>query len=208
MRISSQSFEHGQRLAAEFAAGQTTADGAGFAPNRNPHLAWHDVPPGTRSFALLCIDPDVPTVAEMVGKPGVEIPVDQPRCDFYHWVMADIPADVRAIAAGACSDGVVPHGKREPDGPADSRQGLNDYTGWFAGDEAMAGDWRGYDGPFPPPNDLRLHRYFFRVFALDVERLELPERFNSADVLRAMHGHVLAEAATYGTYSLHPRVEG
>jgi Raf kinase inhibitor-like YbhB/YbcL family protein len=184
-----------------------TADGVGFGPNRNPHLAWDDVPAGTRSFALLCIDPDVPTVPEMVGKPGVEIPVDQPRCDFTHWAMADIPADVRAIAAGSASDGVVPHGKPEPKGPPGSRQGLNDYTGWFAGDDGMKGDWRGYDGPFPPPNDLRLHRYFFRLFALDVERLELPERFTAGDVLRAMQGHVLAEATRYATYSLNPAVK-
>lgn len=208
MRITSESFEHGQRLSAEYAAGQRTVEGVGFAANRNPQLRWNDVPAGTKSFALLVIDPDVPTVAEMVGKDGVEIPVDQPRTEFFHWAVVDIPAEVREIAAGACSDGVVPHGKATPNGPAGSRQGLNSYTGWFAGDASMAGDWRGYDGPFPPPNDLRLHRYFFRVFALDVERLDLPERFEGPDVLRAMHGHVLAEAATYGTYSLHPGVTG
>ena len=208
MRIHSDSFDHGQRLPAEFAAGQVNPDGSvGFAPNRNPQLAWDEVPAGTRSFALLCIDPDVPTVAEMVGKPGVEIPVAQPRCDFIHWAMADIPADVRDIAAGSCSDGVVPHGKPAPAGPAGARQGLNDYTGWFAGDPAMAGQWRGYDGAFPPSNDLRLHRYFFRVFALDVARLDLPEVFTAADVFRAMHGHVLAEATTYATYSLNPAVK-
>ena len=66
----------------------------------------------------------------------------------------------------------------------------------------MRGDWFGYDGPYPPPNDARTHRYFFRVFALDVATLEVPERFTAADVFAAMHGHVLAEAATYGTYSL------
>jgi phosphatidylethanolamine-binding protein (PEBP) family uncharacterized protein len=68
MRIESQSFEHGQRLPAEYAAGQRSADGVGFAPNRNPHLVWSDVPAGTRSFALLCIDPDVPTVAGMSAR--------------------------------------------------------------------------------------------------------------------------------------------
>lgn len=208
MRIHSDSFEHRQRLPVEFAAGQATADGFGFARNRNPHLAWDEVPDGTRSFALLCIDPDVPTVPEMVGKEGVLIPSDQPRCDFVHWAMADIAADVREIAAGSCSDGVVAHGKRSPAGPAGSRQGLNDYTGWFAGDPSMSGDWQGYDGPFPPPNDLRLHRYFFRLFALDVDRLPLPDRFTAADVFAAMHAHVLDEAAIYGTYSLNPSVEG
>lgn len=208
MRIRSDSFQHRERLPAEFAAGQASADGSfGFAPNRNPHLAWDDVPAGTRSFALLCIDPDVPTVAVMVGKPGVEIPVAQPRGDFSHWALVDIPADVRAIAAGSCSDGVVPHGKSDPAGPAGSRQGLNSYTGWFADDPDMRGDWFGYDGPFPPPNDLRLHRYFFRVFALDVATLALPDRFGADDVQRAMHGHVLAETAIHATYSLNPNVK-
>jgi Raf kinase inhibitor-like YbhB/YbcL family protein len=207
MRLSSDSFQHRQRLPEAFAAGVRTADGAGFGPNRNPHLRWDDVPSGTQSFVLLLIDPDVPTVPEMVGKAGVEIPVEQPRCDFTHWAMADIPADVREIAAGSCSDGVVAHGKQQPAGPAGSRQGLNDYTGWFAGEASMRGDWYGYDGPFPPPNDLRLHRYFFRLFALDVATLDLPERFTSADVLRAMHGHVLGEATLYATYSLNPQVK-
>ncbi len=204
MRIYSNSFQRHQSLPVEFAAGQPTADGFGFAPNRNPHLAWEDAPVGTRSFALLCVDPDVPTVAEMVGKEGVLIPVEQPRTEFIHWVMVDIPATVHDIAAGACSDGMVAHGKQVPDGPDGARQGLNDYTGWFANDPDMAGDWYGYDGPFPPPNDLRMHRYFFRVFALDLERLPLPDRFTASDALAAMHGHVLAEAATYATYSLHP----
>ena len=203
MKIRSDSFEHRHRIPVEFAAGQATVDGYGFAPNRNPHLAWDEVPAGTRSFALLCIDPDVPT--DPTAQP---IPVEQPRTDFTHWAMVDIPADVRAIAAGSCSDGVVPRGKSAPKGPPGSRQGLNDYTGWFANDADMGGDWRGYDGPFPPPHDLRLHRYFFRVFALDVARLDVPERFTAADVLRAMQGHVLDEASIHATYSLNPAVEG
>ena len=64
MRIWSRSFEPGQAIPAEFAMGQPD----GFAGNRNPHLAWDDVPAGARSFALLCIDPDAPTVAETVGR--------------------------------------------------------------------------------------------------------------------------------------------
>ena len=61
MKIRSDSFAHRHRIPAEFAAGQPDGDGYGFAANRNPHLAWDDAPGGTRSFALLCIDPDVPT---------------------------------------------------------------------------------------------------------------------------------------------------
>jgi Raf kinase inhibitor-like YbhB/YbcL family protein len=202
MRIRSDSFEHRQPIPAEFAMGAP----GGFGGNRNPHLAWDGAPDGTRSFALLCIDTDAPTDPSLAGKDGVEIPVEHPRGDFVHWAMADIPADVREIAAGSCSDGVTKGGKRDPSGPAGARQGLNDYTGWFAGDDGgMRGEYFGYDGPYPPPNDLRVHRYFFRLFALDVERLELPEKFTAADVFRAMHGHVLAEAAVHGTYALHPQ---
>jgi len=118
--------------------------------------------------------------------------------------MADIPADLREIAEGSCSDGFTAKGKPQPAGPAGARQGLNDFTGWFAGNPDMAGQYLGYDGPYPPFNDARVHRYFFRLFALDVATLELPTPFTAADVHKAMHGHVLAEAALHGTYTLNP----
>ncbi|TWR33406.1 YbhB/YbcL family Raf kinase inhibitor-like protein, partial [Xanthomonas vasicola] len=146
MRLTSTSIDNGKPIAVEFAAG--TPDG--FAPNRNPHLAWSEVPVGTQSFALLCLDPDVPTVPDTVGRDDLQIPVEQPRTDFVHWAMADLPADVHEIAAGSCSDGFVVKGKQQPPGPAGARQGLNSYTQWFAGNADMAGDYRGYDGPYPP----------------------------------------------------------
>ena len=198
MRIWSDSFKPREPIPAEFAMGQAE----GFARNRNPHLAWEDVPAGTRSFALLCIDTDAPTVPETVGRTDREIPVEQPRAEFVHWTMVDLPADLRVIAAGSCSDGITAHGKQTPQGPSGARQGLNGYTGWFAGDAAMGGDYFGYDGPYPPPHDARVHRYFFRVFALDVATLDLPAAVTAGDVFRAMHGHVLGEAAEYGTYTL------
>lgn len=200
MKLHSESFDNGAPLPAEFAAGVAS----GFSSNRNPHLRWDEVPEGTASFALLCIDPDVPTVAEMVGREDVTIPRDQPRTEFVHWVMVDIPAGVREIAAGSCSDGFSVHGKANPAGPAGARQGINDYTGWFAGNPDMAGTYFGYDGAYPPFNDERVHRYFFRVFALDVARLPVEGEFTAGQVLAAMQGHVLGEAAIHGTYTLNP----
>ena len=197
MKIRSDSFEHRGRIPAEFAMGAP----GGFGGNRNPHLAWEDVPEGARSFALLCIDTDAPTDGALVADSDTPIPVAHPRGDFVHWVVADIPADVREIAAGSCSDGVSKGGKGLGH-DAGGRRGLNDYTGWFAGDAGMGGDYFGYDGPYPPPHDLREHRYFFRLFALDVDALDVAGAFTAGEVLRAMHGHVLAEASTYGTYSL------
>lgn len=202
MHLTTDSFQNGQPIPGEFAMGVPT----GFGGNRNPQLAWDAVPAGTRSFALLCIDPDVPTVGELVGRQDVEVPLDQPRTEFVHWAMVDIAADIRSIAAGSCSDGITAKGKASPAGPAGARQGLNSYTQWFAGDAQMGGDYFGYDGPYPPFNDQRTHRYFFRLFALDVDTLDVPARFDAADVLRAVQGHVLAEASLWGTYTLNPKL--
>jgi Raf kinase inhibitor-like YbhB/YbcL family protein len=204
MHIASDSFSGGGWIPPPYALG--AADG--FGGNRNPQLHWDEVPDGVRSFALLCIDTDAPTDAASVARADVAIPVEQPRTEFVHWVMVDIPPQLRAIAAGSCSDGVTARGKAQPPGPDGARQGLNDYTGWFAGDADMAGRYRGYDGPYPPPHDLRVHRYFFRLFALDVARLAVDGDFTAADVWRAIHGHVLAEAAVWGRYTLNPAVTG
>ena len=206
MQLRSDSFDDGARIPAEFAFGRSgDADTPiALSANRSPHLAWSGVPEGTQSFVLACIDEDVPTDGSLVNRKDAVVPADQPRTEFVHWIMADLPADLRELAAGSCGEGVVARGKRQPPGPAGSRQGLNDYTGWFADDPDMAGDYLGYDGPCPPFNDQRLHRYFFRLFALDVAQLALPERFTARDVFRTMHGHVLAEAALHGTYTTNP----
>lgn len=204
MRIHSDSFADGAPIPEEYAGGNAS----GFAPDRNPQLAWEQVPEGTRAFALLCVDPDVPTVPETTNRDDMEVPVDQPRTDFFHWVMVDIPADVRTLAAGSCSEGFVVGGKRAPAGPAGSRQGLNDYTGYFAGNADLAGEYFGYDGPYPPYNDLRLHHYHFRLYALDVETLPLAAGFTGKDVQAAIQGHVLAQAEWTGTYTLNAKVQG
>lgn len=204
MQIRSHSFPPRGPIPAEFAMGAPD----GFGGNRNPHLAWDGAPEGTRSFALLCIDPDAPTDPSLAGKEGVEIPVEHPRGDFVHWAMADIPAEVREIAAGSCSDGVARGGKRQPPGPAGARQGLNDYTGWFTGDEAMEGEYFGYDGPCPPWNDSIPHHYHFRLYATDLERCPVDGPFTGKDVERAIEGHVIAETEVTGIYTLNPRLRG
>ncbi|AHV91849.1 phosphatidylethanolamine-binding family protein [Bordetella holmesii ATCC 51541] len=88
--------------------------------------------------------------------------------------------------------------------PHEARQGLNDYTGWFAADRDMSGDYFGYDGPCPPWNDAIVHRYVFTLYALDVAKLNVHGKFTGADALKAMQGHVLAQAAVTGTYTLNP----
>jgi len=152
------------------------------------------------------VDTDVPTRPDDVNKAGRVVPAGLPRTDFHHWVMVDIPPTVQEIGAGACSDGIVARGKRTPAGPAGARQGLNDYTSWFAGDADMGGEYFGYDGPCPPWNDELLHHYHFVLYATDLDRCPVDGAFTAAEVRAAIAGHVLAEAKLTGTYSLNPAV--
>jgi Raf kinase inhibitor-like YbhB/YbcL family protein len=204
MRLRSDDLEPMQPIAQAFAFGKPGAHGEPVvhATNRNPHLAWSDVPVGARSFALLCVDPDVPSRGDDVNKEGRHVPASLPRVEFFHWVMVDIPTECRELGTASCADGVVAHGRTNPPGPPGAKQGINGYTDWFAGDASMAGDHYGYDGPCPPWNDDRLHHYHFRVYALDVATLGLSGRFTATDARDAMAGHVLGEAELVGTYTL------
>ena len=201
MQLRSDNFENGHSIPPEFAFGKR-ADPFALSDNHSPHLAWKNAPSATRSFVLTCIDPDVPSRGDDVNQPGRTVPADLPRVEFVHWLMANIPAECGELAAAACSDEITPRGKREPFGPPGSVQGVNDYTGWFASDPEMSGEYLGYDGPCPPWNDALLHHYHFKVYALDVAKLSLTEGFSLATLRAAMAGHVLAEAATHGTYRL------
>jgi Raf kinase inhibitor-like YbhB/YbcL family protein len=175
--------------------------------NRNPALAWNDVPAGTKSLALICHDPDVPSKPDDVNQEDRSIPADLPRVEFYHWVLVDLPATATGITEGEYSDGVTPKGKDGPDGPGGTRQGLNDYTNWFAGDADMEGKYFGYDGPCPPWNDTIVHHYVFTLYALDVERCPLEGEFSGAEVRNAISSHILAQARITGTYSLNPDIK-
>ena len=173
--------------------------------NLNPAIRWANAPQGTESYAILCVDPDVPSKPDNVNREGVVVPADLPRIDFYHWVLVDIPASVNEIREGAESDGVTPRGK-PPGKCAFGVRGVNNYTDWFAGDPEMGGDYGGYDGPCPPWNDEVVHRYRFTVYALDVPSLGLSGKFGGQEVLQAIEGHVLAKGSWVGTYTLNPKL--
>jgi phosphatidylethanolamine-binding protein (PEBP) family uncharacterized protein len=68
----------------------------------------------------------------------------------------------------------------------------------------MEGDYGGYDGPFPPWNDERVHHYHFTLYALDVESLGLAGAFDGGDVLLAMRDHILSSAEWVGIYAIYP----
>jgi Raf kinase inhibitor-like YbhB/YbcL family protein len=204
MRIEIPSFADGARIPGEFAfAIPDVTSHVALSSNRNPHVRWADLPDGTRSLALICHDPDVPTVPDDVNVEGRTVPADLPRTDFTHWVLVDIDPELGEIPAGADSDAVTPQGK--PGGATGyGVRGRNDYTGWFSGDTVMGGVYHGYDGPGPPWNDERLHHYVFTLYALDCDSLPLGGDFGRGEVLTAMEGHVLAEASWTGTYTLNP----
>ncbi len=207
MKLHSASFADGAAINAAFAFGKIDSKShVGLSTNRNPQLAWADVPQGTRSFAVICHDPDVPSAPDDVNQEGREVPASLPRVDFFHWVLIELPADCREIVEGEFSHDVTAKGKAGPAAPHGARQGVNDYTGWFAQDHDMAGDYYGYDGPCPPWNDSIVHRYVFTVFALDVAELAVKGSITGADVRKAIQGHVLAQAAISGTYTLNPRL--
>lgn len=204
MRLRSDSFQDQHVIASEYAFCKPAAVGhVALSDNRNPHLAWDEVPEGTRSFVLLCHDPDVPSSAEDVNREARTVPASLPRVDFFHWVLVDLPPTQREIAAGSMSSGVSPRGKAPLPGPA-PRHGINDYTAWFRGDQDMQGNYFGYDGPCPPWNDALPHRYVFTLYALDLARCAVDGEFTGQQVREAMAGHILAHASITGTYTLNP----
>ena len=211
MKIWSDSFKDGATIPGQFAFGVVDpVTHVTLSDNKNPHLAWSDVPATAKSLVLICHDRDVPSRGDDVNQEGKTVPADLPRVDFFHWVLVDLPAQPSAIQVGEFSAGVQPRGKS---GPAISdhaslgaRHGLNDYTGWFSGDPDMAGDYFGYDGPCPPWNDSLLHHYVFTLYALDIDRLPVDGKFTGAEVRDAMNNHILAEAHMLGTYSLNPAI--
>ena len=97
-----------------------------------------------------------------------------PKTTWVHWVLYHLPADTPALAEGVAASAL----------PSGTREGVN--------------DWKrtGYNGPCPP---VGRHRYFYKLFALDVVLPELG-RATKKQLEDAMRGHVLAEAQLVGTY--------
>jgi Raf kinase inhibitor-like YbhB/YbcL family protein len=212
MKLWSDSFKDGAAIPGDFAfCVMDPKTHAKLSANRNPHLAWSGVPAGAKSLVLICCDGDVPSRGDDVNQEGKTVPASLPRVDFFHWSLIDLPLNVTSISAGLLSDGVTARGKAGPNVAATAlvgaRQGLNDYTGWFAGDAEMSGDYFGYDGPCPPWNDAIMHHYVFTLYALDVAHLQIDGKFTGQQVRDVMRGHVLAEVSLTGLYTLNSELK-
>jgi Raf kinase inhibitor-like YbhB/YbcL family protein len=208
MRITSKSFMNNRAIPAEFAFGAPDpVKHITLSKNVNPHLQWQDVPPNAKSLVLICHDPDVPNKPDEVNKEGHSISAQVPRVTFFHWVLVDLPPSTIQIRPGEFSSGVTPKGKSGPESQNGTRQGLNDYTTWFAGNKDMGGNYFGYDGPCPPWNDEIPHHYIFTLYALDFARCPVAGTFKGPEVIAAMQGHIIAQAQITGLYSLNPSVK-
>lgn len=102
---------------------------------------------------------------------------DAPRGIWRHWALFDIPAHCTHLESGTIAESSQGH-----------REAINDFG------------QQGYDGPCPPPGH-GVHRYQFRLVALDMENLGLPPRPKCLDLEIAAAPHVLAECTLVGTFS-------
>ncbi len=149
MRLRSSSFADGAAIPRRF-----TCDGEDV----SPPLEWGDVPTGTKSFAVICEDPDAPGGT------------------FYHWAAYDIAATQSGLPLDA--------------GHEAQRLGFKQATNDFAR--------TGYSGPCPPGEAP--HHYHFRLLALSVEQLSVPDKPSCSEANREARNHVLAEATLVGIY--------
>ncbi len=172
-------------------------------PNQNIGLQWSKGPKGTRSYAIVGVDVDVPTDFSNAGKEGKTIPASMKRQDFYHWVLVNIPPFATEIPASADSRELSKNGKSERQMPYGLR-GINSYGPYMASNPERKGVYAGYDGPCPPWNDERVHNYHFRVYALGVEKLPVKGGFGGKEVMKAIKKHTLASGEVVGKYTLNP----
>jgi Raf kinase inhibitor-like YbhB/YbcL family protein len=155
--LSSDTFSDGQPLGNDQVSGIMGAGG----DDVSPHLTWSGFPEETRSFAVTMYDPDAPTAS-----------------GFWHWAVANLPATVTELPAGAGDGSSL---------PGDALVLRND-----------AGIKR-FIGAAPPPGHGP-HRYIVAVHAVDVEKLDLPEDATPAYLGFNLFQHAIARALIHGTY--------
>ncbi|OLP03519.1 hypothetical protein BVU76_05375 [Mycolicibacterium porcinum] len=155
--LTSESVTDGQPLANDQVSGIMGAGGSDV----SPQLSWSGFPEETKSFAVTVYDPDAPTAS-----------------GFWHWAVADLPATVTELPAGAGDGSDLPGGAVT-----------------LANDASL----KRYIGAAPPAGHGP-HRYYIAVHALPVESLELPEGATPAYLGFNLFGQAIARAVIHGTY--------
>ncbi|MGZ3397482.1 MAG: YbhB/YbcL family Raf kinase inhibitor-like protein [Isosphaeraceae bacterium] len=120
------------------------------------------------------LPPDTRELALIVDDP--DAPSPQP---WVHWIISKIPATDPGIAEGV-------HPKPAPSFPTGAIQGKNSWG------------TIGYRGPAPPKGH-GVHHYYFKLYALDAP-LSVAVGIDKPGLLKAMQGHILAEAELVGIY--------
>jgi Raf kinase inhibitor-like YbhB/YbcL family protein len=149
MRLRSSAFADGSEIPARF-----TCKGEDI----SPPLAWNEAPAATKSFVLLCDDPDAPGGT------------------WHHWAAYDVASRQTALPLDASSQAAA----------LGFKQAINDF-----GKSA-------YGGPCPPPGAP--HHYHFRLLAISVERLAVPDGASCRNVASEARKRSLAEATLVGLY--------
>lgn len=151
MKIVSTAFKHEALIPAKY-----TCDGA----NVSPELNWSGAPENTKSYVIICDDPDAPAGT------------------WVHWVVFDIDPAVTKLAEGM-EKGYEVKGV--------AKQGVTSFIA------------PGYGGPCPPSGT---HRYYFKIYALDIATLNLdPKKATKKEVLAAIDGHVIGQGELMGRYA-------
>jgi Raf kinase inhibitor-like YbhB/YbcL family protein len=150
IEITSESFVNGARIPDEFTCKGT---------NLSPPLSFGAFPENTKSAVVICDDPDAPS--------GL----------FTHWILYNIPKDVRMISKGVPKKPVLIDG---------SRHGTNSYGRME------------YSGPCCPAGTT--HHYHFEIYALD-SLLTLRAPVTRKEIGKAMEGHVLGKGTLKGLFS-------
>ncbi len=131
--------------------------------NISPKLNWRNVPKGTKSIALTVYDPDAPTGS-----------------GWWHWVIFDIPKNIRSIDtnAGNLGKSLAPRG---------SIQSVTSFGK------------AGFGGACPPQGDSP-HRYIFTAYALKVKKLGLDKNATPSLVGFYLNSNMLAKSSIVAYY--------
>ena len=157
--LTSESVTDGKPLSNDQVSGIMGAGGSDV----SPQLSWSGFPEATRSFAVTMYDPDAPTGS-----------------GFWHWAVANLPATVTDLPAGA-GDG--------------SSSGLPGDALTLANDAGL----KRFIGAAPPAGH-GVHRYIIAVHAVGVEKLDLPAEATPAYLGFNLFGNAIARALIHGTY--------
>lgn len=160
LEVTSESFTEGATLSAAQLGGKMGVEGG---EDRSPQVSWSAGPEGTRTYVVTVFDPDAPTAS-----------------GFWHWSVANIPAEVTSLPEGACT--------------GDDTSGLPEGAVVVRNDAGF----KGFVGAAPPAGHGP-HRYILAVHAVGDE-IELGDDASCAFVGFNLFGQGLARGTVTGIF--------